>query len=157
MADLSRVGDLEVKIVGSDGITPADVVTIDSTNSLAVSIAGSQGFAVTLSIANKSITALATSLSGWTTVIDETTPVGYTWYLKSLVVSVESSSLIRALVGPSGSETTQFQLRVDAGDSFQIDAHGFQMVENNRILIEMDAGGVGKEIIGNLVIYEEEN
>lgn len=151
MSDLNRVGDLEVKIVGVDGITPVDTISVGSSQALAVDIAGSAGTAATLSIANVIKYNSVASLSGYTTVTNTTVPTGKTWYLKGMVLSSSAFAQFRISID----SVITFECRSDADDVNEVTLHGFQVNAGSTILIEANAGGVGKTLISNLIIYEE--
>ncbi len=150
MSDLSRGSiDYQVQVVGTDG-TVACVIEKGSVNALCVDIAGSSGSAATLSIANRLETNTISSTGSWDTVLSLTVPTGKTWYLKGLTVSASAFSKFRMSIGG----TQKFYSRSDADDINEVMLHGYQVNTGVTILIEGDAGAVGKELIANLIIYE---
>ena len=158
MADLNRTGDMEVKIVGVDGIIPVDVVVDEDTeNALKIKgnvfIAGSSGAAQFLSIANRMESEIVDpSASGDNVVLNLTVPVGKTWYLKGLVVGTSRTATFRMTVAG----TTKLRGNLDASYSFEIQLHGFMVAESTVIQVILNTSA-NQALSGNLVILEETN
>lgn len=129
---------------------PLDVHQVSGHYALSVDIAGSTGSAATLSIANVVKYNSVSSGSGYTTVTNITVPTGKTWYVKGWVIS--SSAFAQYRIKKNG--TIIFECRSDADDPNSIPLYGLQFDAADVILIEADAGGVGKTLISNLIIYE---
>ena len=127
-----------------------DSLTVGGVHALAVDIAGSAGSAATLSIANKIETSTIESATGWNTVLNLTVPTGKTWYLKGMTVSAESFAKFRMKINT----IQKFYSRSDADDINEVTLFGYQVDAGGVILIEGDAGAVGKELVVNLIIYE---
>ena len=159
MGDISRQGDLDVRIVDAACQFSARVVIDeDGENALKVSgnvnISGSSGSQFFLSIANKIYTAEVTSGASWTMVLDLTVPTGKVWYLKGIVASTERQAKYKLSLGPAGNIAVM-QGIVDANDTAPIELYGFQQNEDDIIKFELNAEEAGHQLYGNIIMYED--
>lgn len=156
MADLARTGDLDVKIVGTDGVTPVDVVVdTDTENALKikgnVNIEGSSGSQATLSTSNRIETNLVSpSVSGNNLVLDLTVPAGKTWYLKGLMIGTTRTATFSLAIN----SVTKIQGNLDASDSFDIPLYGYETVAGITVQVYINTSA-NQDLSGNLIIYEE--
>lgn len=155
VADVTPSGHIPIEISTQDE-GPVDVIDIDGKKYLRVAslIEGSAGSQVTLSKANHVESNVIASIgSGFNIILDLVVPVGKTWYLKSLIIATERSSVWKLTIGG----TSFVQGVLDADDALEFALHGYEVPTGISIKFEMKCGAVNQDLYGNLIIYEETN
>jgi len=156
MADKERIVDYQIQIMGTDSSKPVDVVTDEDTeNALKVKgnvvISGSSGSQQVLSKANRFETNKILSTGTWDIILNLTVPSGYNWYLKGMIIGTGKTAEWRLKIGG----TVKVQGHIDADDSVSIPLYGYEIIESEVILLELNCGAANQTLEGNITIYEE--